>query len=160
MKDLPIIWLFFINALAWLFIQIGISAVSNMIPISWFEKHPRLFKSFRWEKEGSFWQQATRVKAWKQYVPDGTLFIKSGYNKKHLHGWDTDSLSDFLLESRRAEFTHWISIPLALLFFLWNPMWAGYINLAYAILFHIPLIILQRYNRPRIERIIKAPASR
>lgn len=160
MKDLPIIWLFVINALAWLSIQIGISAITNKIPIRWFVKYSWLFTSFHWEKEGVLWQDVARVKAWKQYVPDGTLFIRSGYNKKQLHGWDSASLSLFLLESRRAEFTHWISIPPALLFFLWNPMWAGYVNIAYALLFNVPLIILQRYNRPRIERIVKAPASR
>ncbi|MDW0113292.1 hypothetical protein QT711_08830 [Sporosarcina saromensis] len=78
------------------------------------------------------------------------------FSKRQMHGRDSTSLSLFLLESRRAEFVHWLMIVPSFLFFLWNPLWAAWLNVLYAVLFNVPLIIIQRYNRPRLERIISS----
>ncbi|GLB56377.1 hypothetical protein NCCP2378_21640 [Sporosarcina sp. NCCP-2378] len=71
-----------------------------------------------------------RVKKWKGHIPDGTLFIRNGYNKSGLHGGDWASIYDVLLESRRAKWAHWITILPSFLFFLWNPVWAAWLKAA------------------------------
>lgn len=152
--ELPLFWVILLDALAWGVFHISISLYTVRIPTRWFIRHERLFRTFRFERNGDLWQQLFHVKKWKQLIPDGTMFIRHGYNKKSLHGNDITSLDEFIVESRRAEWTHWISIVPAALFFLWNPLWAGWINVAYAILFNGPIIIAQRYNRPRLERLV------
>ncbi|AXI00618.1 glycosyl-4,4'-diaponeurosporenoate acyltransferase [Sporosarcina sp. PTS2304] len=153
--DLPLFWLIIVDAMAWMVLHLSISFAAQRIPIDWFVRNKRWFRSFSWEKEGRIWQQLFRVKRWKGYIPDGTLFISNGYNKSKLHGADSMSLYDFLLESRRAEWVHWLTIFPSILFFLWNPIWAAWLNVVYAILFNVPLIVVQRFNRPRLERLLK-----
>ncbi|REB07815.1 glycosyl-4,4'-diaponeurosporenoate acyltransferase [Sporosarcina sp. BI001-red] len=152
--ELPIVWVVLLDAVAWTFFHLAISFWTVRISFNWFVRHERLFHTFRFERQGDLWQQFFRVKRWKQLIPDGTMFIKNGYNKQSLHGNDLSSLDEFIIESRRAELTHWLSIIPAALFFLWNPLWASWLNVAYAVLFNGPIIIAQRYNRPRLERLV------
>lgn len=152
--ELPLVWVALLDAVAWGFFHLMISYCTVRIPNQWFIRHESSFRSFRFEQEGDLWQRLFRVKRWKQLIPDGTIFIRNGYNKKALHGNDASSLDEFIVESRRAEVTHWVSIVPASLFFLWNPIWAGWLNVAYAVLFNVPIIIAQRYNRPRLARLI------
>lgn len=152
--ELPIAWVVLLDAVAWAFFHLTISFCTVRIPFRWFIRHERFFRTIRFERHGDTWQQLFRVKQWKQLIPDGTMFVRNGYNKKSLHGNDIASLDEFIVESRRAELTHWMSIVPAALFFLWNPIWAGWLNVAYAVLFNVPIIMAQRYNRPRLERLV------
>ena len=154
--ELPLLWVVISDAVAWMIFHLVISMAAQRIPIDWFARHEHWFRSFPWEQEGRIWQRLFRVKKWKGHIPDGTLFISNGYNKSRLHGADAASLYDFLLESRRAEYVHWLTILPGFLFFLWNPQWAAWLNVAYAILFNVPLIVVQRFNRPRLERLLNS----
>ena len=40
------------------------------------------------------------------------------------------------------------------LFFLWNRPWVGGLMVAYGILGNLPCILVQRYNRLRLTRLI------
>lgn len=51
-------------------------------------------------------------------------------------------------------------MPPAFLFFIWNPLWAGFIMIAYAILANLPFILTQRYNRPRLQRLLQLKQQR
>ena len=154
--ELPLLWVALLDAFAWLLLHLVISIAIQRVPVSWFMRNDWLFQQFSWEREGRIWQQFFNVKKWKRHIPDGTLFIRNGYDKSTLHGRDRTSLGLFLLESRRAEFVHWLTIVPSVLFFIWNPLWAAWLNVAYAVLFNLPLIIVQRFNRPRLERLINA----
>jgi len=63
-------------------------------------------------------------------------------------------LETLSLKQKRVEPTQWLSILPSFLFFLWNPVWAGWIMVIYALLFNVPIILVQRYNRPRLERVL------
>ncbi|NLB98875.1 MAG: glycosyl-4,4'-diaponeurosporenoate acyltransferase, partial [Lactobacillales bacterium] len=90
---------------------------------------------------------------WKRKLPEGSSIIKSSYNKKHLQGTDKQTFEKFIIETKRAELTHWLLIPPAFVFFIWNPLWAGLVMVLYACVVNIPFILIQRYNRPRLERV-------
>jgi len=94
------------------------------------------------------------LKKWKKYLIDGSSIVKKSYNKSHLHGSRQQDLISFAAETKRAELTHWLLMLPAPLFFLWNPTWAGWIIIAYALFANLPFIITQRYNRGRIESIV------
>ncbi|GAQ18332.1 glycosyl-4,4'-diaponeurosporenoate acyltransferase precursor [Oceanobacillus picturae] len=152
--ELPVVWIVIIDIIAWAVIHMAISYLTLSMPDHWFE-HDRLVCKIRpWEKGGRLWQRYFRVKSWKGLIPDGTVIMGAGYNKKQLHGRDTKSLINFIKESRRAELTHWLSILPAGFFFIWNPVWAGIIMILYAFSLNIPIIIAQRYNRGRLEPLV------
>ncbi|GKV68313.1 glycosyl-4,4'-diaponeurosporenoate acyltransferase [Sporosarcina sp. NCCP-2716] len=160
LRNLPIVWVVVLDAAAWTFFHLAISVAMERISHGWFVQHARLFRPLSFEQGGALWDRLFRVRSWKSLIPDGTLFIRSGYSKKALHGSAEEDFARFAAESRRAELTHWLSILPAFLFFLWNPVWAGWLNVAYALLFNVPIILAQRFNRPRLERLLKRKSKR
>ncbi|PFA62954.1 glycosyl-4,4'-diaponeurosporenoate acyltransferase [Bacillus sp. AFS015802] len=151
--SLPVHWIIIIDVLAWTFFHLAISAVCLKLPLSWFLKDHFWFRTFPFERSGELWQRLFRVKAWKGLILDGTIFLKKGYSKKGLHGTKERDLMVFAAETKRAEFTHLLSILPAPLFFIWNPAWAGWVMILYALVFNLPIIVVQRYNRGRISAI-------
>lgn len=149
-----IIWLILINIIAWGFIHYFISYLCFKIPLSYFEKDNKVFKTRKWEQSGQIWQKIFKVKKWKSRIIEGSSIAKESYDKSHLHGTKRSDLSTFAAETRRAELTHWMLILPAPLFFLWNPIWAGWVMIIYALIVNLPFIIIQRYNRGRILMIL------
>lgn len=152
--SLPAIWVIMIDAVAWTFFHLFISFICMRLPLTFFLKDHAWFRISSWEKSGELWQRLFRVKQWKGLIIDGTVIFKRGYSKKQLPGRRRGELKVFAAETKRAELTHWLSILPAPLFFLWNPFWAGWAMIAYAVVFNLPIIIAQRYNRGRIIAII------
>lgn len=158
--EFSIFWTIVIDIIAWFSFHMLISFACMKIPASFFMRDTFLYRIHPFEQQGALWDKLLKVKQWKKWIPDGTLFLKSGFNKEKLADGSSDTLLFFLNESKRAELTHWLSILPAPLFFLWNPVWAGWVMIAYALLLNIPIIIAQRYNRARIERIEKRRQKR
>lgn len=148
------IGLILINIIAWGFLHFFISYICFLIPIGFFKKDLIGFRIARWEKDGVLWNNIFRVKKWKKHLIDGSSIVKQSYNKRNLRGNQKHELAHFAAETKRAELTHWLLIPPAILFFIWNPLWAGWVMVAYALIANLPFIITQRYNRARIEKII------
>ena len=160
MTILEVLWLFFVNSAAWLIIHFTISALCFYIPLRYFLKDIPFLRIAQWERNGAIWNTLFLVKKWKKHLIDGSSIVKKSYNKSHLHGRKQEDLTIFAAETKRAEITHWLLILPAPLFFLWNPAWAGWINMVYALLANIPFIVTQRYNRGRIEAIVQAAKHR
>lgn len=153
--ELSLFWLIIVNSIAWFFFHMSISLLLMRIPDTHYEKWEECYKPFKWEKNGEIWQDLFRVKQWKDILPEGSSIIKNAYNKKSLSDISANTLKKFIIEVRRAEQTHWVSMLPAPLFFFWNPIWAGWLMILYALLANLPFILIQRYNRPRLERIYK-----
>ena len=62
-------------------------------------------------------------------------------------------MHSFLMETNRAELTHWISILPSILF-IWNSPSIGVWMVIYAIIANVPFILVQRYNRIRIHQVV------
>ena len=157
--ELPVLWNILADAAAWLVIHLGIVFVAVRLPDSCFERDSALYRTRAWEDGGRFYQRAFRIRRWKDLLPDGGRLLRDGFSKKHLDAHCDAYYRAFVRESRRAEFTHWLHLPFALLFFLWNPAYVGLLMVVYALIANLPCILAQRFNRPRLERVIR-PASR
>jgi glycosyl-4,4'-diaponeurosporenoate acyltransferase len=151
---LPLGWTLLIDFFAWFLIHIGATALALTFPDRCFAAGRGWFKIRGWEQDGRFWQTAFRVKSWKSRLPDGALIAGHGFAKRSLKTADPAYLRRFILESRRAEFAHALSIPPACLFFLWNPVIAGWLMIVYALAANAPCLIAQRYNRPRLQKLL------
>ncbi len=64
----------------------------------------------------------------------------------------------FVRETRRAELAHWWALACGLLFVLWNPPLAAALLVAYGVAANLPFILIQRYNRFRIEALVERRA--
>jgi glycosyl-4,4'-diaponeurosporenoate acyltransferase len=76
-----------------------------------------------------------------------------------------DELNRFVTETRRAEATHWVLLAAGPLFLLWNPWGLGLVMIAYAVVANVPCLVVQRYNRARLLRVVerarrRAPSER
>ena len=151
---LPLGWTILIDFFAWFLIHIGTAMLALALPDRVFAAGRGWFATRGWEQNGQLWQTIFRVKSWKRRLPDGALIAGRGFAKRSLQTADPAYLRRFILESNRAELTHALAIPPALLFFLWNPAIAGWLMLVYALAANGPCLIAQRYNRPRIQKLL------
>lgn len=116
-----------------------------------FKKHIN-YKQW-WFEEKSFEKnlyKLLRVKEWKgkalTYNPESFSL------KKH-------SLEEIANTMVKSEIDHWINevISLSTLLFIipWGKMWAFIISAIFAMIFDSQFIIIQRYNRPRILKVLR-----
>jgi len=150
---LPALPTILLDIAAWMIIHMGVSYLMTHISLSSFNTGFWLYKQKKWEKEGKIYVRIFRLKKWKKRLPDGAALFKKGFKKKHLKELDDVYLDDFIRETCRAEFTHWVMFLLSPVFFIWNPWYVGILMIVYAILVNVPCIIIQRYNRIRLKRV-------
>lgn len=148
--------LLIINGLGWLVLHFGISLGLLYVPDTLFQNtHPlnRVFRERAFEEKGLFWKKYLAVHRWKDRLPDGASLFNLGYKKKVLPEKSVEEVNRFIKETKRAELTHWLLFLSGPFFFFWNPVWAGWVNVIYASLLNLPFIIIQRYNRARLNSI-------
>src|SRR5690625_7980116 len=90
----------------WGFIHYFILFLCFKIPLSYFEKNNKLFKTRKWEQSGQIWQKIYKVKKWKSRIIEGSSIAKERYDKSHLHGTMRRDISNLSAESIHAERTH------------------------------------------------------
>jgi glycosyl-4,4'-diaponeurosporenoate acyltransferase len=145
------LWLILLDVFVWLIIHVAVSYICFKIPLSFFSKDIKWFRIRKWELKGKIYQRIFNIKRWKGIIPDGGGLFNKGFPKKSLKSSHFEYLKIFLYETKRAELTHWLIILPVPIFFIWNLWWIGIIMIIYAMIVNIPCILLQRYNRARIE---------
>ncbi|MGL4337997.1 MAG: hypothetical protein ACRCST_13970 [Turicibacter sp.] len=142
-------------SMIWLGVHLYVPYFLVRIPDSIFYKYERFFTLMPIEKNGAIYENIFKIKKWKKYLPDGGKYMKGGFSKKQLESNQLKYIKKFLIESYRAELSHWMIIVHASIFLCWTDKTVFLIMLAYALTENIPCIIVQRYNRPRLQRLIK-----
>ena len=138
----------------WFVIQAGGAALCSMLPARIFHPQACPFRPFAFEDGGRIYDRLFKVKRWKHLLPDGGAMTKNGYAKRRLSDRSMTNLERFLIESCRGELTHWIPIFFFWVFGFFVPPFALWIMLIYALAANLPCILVQRYNRPRIMRVL------
>jgi glycosyl-4,4'-diaponeurosporenoate acyltransferase len=145
---------------AWVFFHLSIGFWCSRIPVSFFNTKKPFYITKKWENEGEIYQKLFRVKSWKKYIPSGGSLYTNTFKIKNLPCYSKEYLERWLKESCRAELCHWIMILPGFLFFLWNNVKVAWLMVAYAVLNNMVPIIMQRYNRPRISKLLKQIQSK
>jgi glycosyl-4,4'-diaponeurosporenoate acyltransferase len=149
------VWAVAIDFMVWLVIHVGVSAsIANIRPESFYPES-WLYGERNWERNGRAYQAFFKIKTWKRLLPDGAAVCKSGFRKKHLNNTNADYGRRFILETCRAELTHWVIFVFSIIFFIWNDWWIGLIMIVYGFVVNVPCIVTQRYNRIRLRRIYR-----
>ncbi|MCY0901041.1 MAG: glycosyl-4,4'-diaponeurosporenoate acyltransferase [Firmicutes bacterium] len=138
----------------WLVVHLGASLLGFRMADRHFEHDSWLYKIRPFERSRRFYR-FLRVHQWKDRLPEGDALVKDGFRKKHLMSGPltTDYLDKFCIESRRAEYVHWIAMAPGPLFFLSGNIAVGVSMTLYAALANLPCILAQRYNRERLQRV-------
>jgi len=152
---LPGAWAIILCFLVWPVLQTTAALLCSRMPEKWLDPGLFFFRAHRWEKDGSVYKTVFRVHVWKKYLPDSGTILPGTYKKKSLDDFSEANLRKYLLESCRAEMTHWFAIPPFLIFGLFTPSYVIGFMLIYALLVNVPCILAQRYNRPRILKFIE-----
>jgi hypothetical protein len=141
-------------AISWL-IAITIATVSSAI---FFRVNPRLFSLARWEKQGEIYENAG-VRAFRRVLFHSPLgWINANFHLRTGRA-DCDRL---LRETNSSEAVHWltcvVTVPLAISYFHHGQAVYGYAMLLVRIPFDLYPIMLQRWNRGRVRRVLERPA--
>ena len=148
-------WTIALCFIIWPIIQLTAALICLKMPNRMFSLQSILFKTYKIEREGHFYNNVFCVSEWKHLLPDGgVIFNKNSFRKKHLKDFSKETLERFLIESARAELTHWLAIiPFWIFGFIAPPRVILYM-LMYALMVNLPCIIVQRYNRPRVQKLL------
>lgn len=96
-----------------------------------------------YKKEKEIYEKVFHIKAWKDYVPSAGPF-----DKKVMKGNGAEYLSLFILETVRAEAAHIICLLVTFLVLL-------VYDQPYGLFIPAFFIMIQRYNRPRLENVLR-----
>ena len=149
------VWIFIaLCAVLWPSFHLLAGYVAQRLPLAWLTRWPMISASYGWEHGGRCYEWL-RIRAWKDHLPEAGGLLRDGFAKRQLASAELDYLDRFARETSRAEFGHWLTWALALTFFLWTPWWMGVFMLIYAGVINLPFILIQRYNRARLRRLMQ-----
>ena len=114
-----------------------------------------LLRERRFETAGRWYRRWLRIHRWKDRVPDAGDLFRGGISKRHLPGYDLAGLQLFVRETRRAELAHWWAMCCGAAFVVGNPPLAAGLLVGYGVVANLPFILIQRYNRFRIQALIE-----
>ncbi len=143
-----------LDVAAWAFVHAVVGYLAHRLPVHRFTSDNVLTRARAIEADGDLYQRWLRVKRWKAWLPEAGAAFRGGFDKKRLPGAADAGLERYIQETRRAEMSHWATLGMAPFFFAWNPIRAGIVMVAYAVVANTPCIVALRYNRLRLLRIV------
>ena len=153
-----------LNCLIYLcFSGVFVFFLGRLIPKKWMLEKYFPFRTFTFEKDGRIYEKI-KVHKWKTKVPDMSRLaakIAPAFMKKKAveHGTATE-MRLLLTETCIAELAHIVSAlsGIACVF-----IWRGVGGISFSLLwafFNLIFIVIQRYNRPRLQKAFKMLALR
>lgn len=134
---------------------VGIPAffLGEKLPRTLFDPDRFPFRSFAWEKEGRIYEDFG-IRQWKTRMPDMSKYIKRTFSKQGNMMRDPEHLRKLVRETCSAEMVHWGLILVSPVFVILMDE-CGVLAMLTYIIGNLPFIVIQRYNRPRIQKIIQ-----
>lgn len=103
-------------------------------------------------KKEKIYEVFFKIKFWKDKIPQ--YVSKNGFSKNKIKSLNINYLKDFISETYRAEINHVLCCLAIPFLFFFNKLNAASIMSFLVALGNVPCIMIQRYNRFRIRRII------
>ena len=127
----------------------------RLMPKRWFRYDAFPYRSARFEKEGAIYNKL-KIKSWQNKVPDMSRIFPKMMPAKCLGSkTDAKTLKTMLQETCIAELTHGVLCFAGLHFVsIWHGA-GGTVLAVLNILGNLPFILIQRYNRPRLAKLLR-----
>jgi glycosyl-4,4'-diaponeurosporenoate acyltransferase len=144
-----------VDIVAWGVVHATTGYLVHRLPDRFFARDHFWSRPVRFEAHTRFYERVLRIKRWKDRVPEAGALFAGGVSKRSLPRRDAAGLQQFAIETRRAELGHWLAAAASPFFVLWNPPLAAALMLVYGFGVNLPFIAIQRYNRLRVERVLR-----
>ena len=136
------------------FLGVASFVLGRLLPKSWFRGDSFPYRCASWEPA---LYRALRVHDWQSKVPDMSRIVPKLIPAKKLEGNFREQLPRMIEETCVAEFIHFLLIPLGFYALrLWPGTGGAVFTAVYILLGNLPFLIIQRYNRPRLQRLLAA----
>jgi len=142
------------NLIMFIIISVCVTLTSMLFPHRLLNPKNKFFRAKTWEAGGEIYQRLFKVRYWKAALPELSDFFKKLFSKKKMKTFDSEYLQSYIIESCRAELTHFCIIGISLLFPLWAGLSVSLIIIYISLALNLPFIVIQRYNRPRIQHLL------
>ncbi|QVV68663.1 hypothetical protein [Synechococcus sp. LA31] len=143
----------------WLGGSLLVGALANQLPLAWLSPACGAGSAAALAPRLAAYQRYLQIRRWKRWIPDAGNALPGGITKASLARRDHQALLRLVAETRRAELVHWALWPLWLLTVLWLPAPGVVLNLLFATVFNLPCLLLQRYNRLRLQQLLVCRAT-
>ncbi len=147
-------WAVLVDCVVWTIVGLTTGYVAYRWPTARLAHDGRITRLRPFEAGGRWYERRWHIRTWKDRLPEAGSVFGGGFSKRALRSSQSGHLSRFVIETRRAELTHWVVLAVGPLFFLWNPWWLAVVMVVYAVVANVPCIAVQRYNRGRLERVL------
>lgn len=112
-----------------------------------------LFRCYKIEKNGAIYEKLN-IRMWQKKVPDMSRIAPFLMPPKNLSGDYAERLPTMIQETCVAEITHVVVSILGLRCLkIWPGMGGFVVTAVFILIFNVPYILIQRYNRPRLIRL-------
>lgn len=127
--------------------------VGRVIPKKWFRAERWPWRSFAFERQGAVYQKL-KIKKWQNRIPDMSRILPMVMPAKRFQAGEEERLPRMIQETCVAEFIH---VVLQIFGLACIRIWQGAGGILVAAIYwigNIPFILVQRYNRPRLVKIL------
>ena len=160
--DLSIGWTVVLDVVAGAVIGTVVGYAAHRAPEARFARDGPVTRLRPFERDGRWYERTVAIKSWKARLPEAGGLFRGGFSKRELRtGSDRVALLQrFVIETRRAEVTHWLVMAAGPFFVLWNPWGLASVMVVYGIVANLPCLMIQRYNRARLLRALARAGDR
>ena len=153
-------WQVLASSLAWLAVSVVVGWwATHWTPEQLARTGP--FTTLRqWEHGGAYWQRRYRIRHWKDRLPEAGGLFPKGRSMRHLEARTLEGLHRFRCETVRAERVHWLIVASGFLHLIWCRQIVFVLMFSFGLWFNAPFIVIQRYNRGRLDKLITSRARR
>ncbi|MBQ8434322.1 MAG: hypothetical protein IJX23_05930 [Clostridia bacterium] len=137
--------------------QILLFFTGRLFPRKWLKPNSFPFRAYKCEKGGRIYEKI-HIQKWKTKLPDASVIlnkiIPGIMPKKRLDVKTRDKMQLLVKESCIAEANHAFA---ALTGFVCVRIWrktGGWIVAVANFVIHVPFVLIQRYNRPRLQKMV------
>jgi glycosyl-4,4'-diaponeurosporenoate acyltransferase len=145
----------FLNIGTWILLFYFVCFSASKLKDSFLAKDYIFTKLLSFEKDGSWFRKYLKIDKWKDRVPELGGVFGDGFQKRSIDLGTKDQLQLFIRETRRAELAHWVMTSGWIITIAFNPLWAIVFNLIFAHIVNFPCLIIQRYNRARLIKVLE-----
>ena len=131
--------------------------IGRLLPANWFQSDRFPFRCFAIERGGRIYEKLG-IRRWKDRVPDMSKILPKVMLPKRLSWGDQpEQVALLIQETCIAEVVHLILFVLGFgCVLLWDGLGGWVVSVVYNLLGNVPFILIQRYNRPRLQRLMAA----
>lgn len=129
--------------------------VGRLVPKKWFVSDWFPYRSFGFEKDGAIYEKL-KIKSWQNKALDMSKILPGIMPAKKLDkALDSKYIERMLRETCVAEFIHMLLCILGIYTFkIWRGLGGFLVFSVYTLLGNLPYILIQRYNRPKLQRLL------